>query len=333
MLSRDYQARIDAVKEKAQGRWTDILATMGVNQAILKRRNLPCPWCGGTDRFQYTDKFGQGNYHCRKCGAGDGFKLLQAVTGKDFHPLLVEVERYLRLSPSGTANTPAVPSAERMKQLAQRLWQEAQPVTTGDEVDRYLQGRGIALETYPPVLRCHPALAYYEKDAEGKSRKIADYPALLACVQGADGHGLTLHRTYLQQGAKAAVAEPRKLLSAALGGAVRLFAATHELAVAEGLETSLAVHQASGKPIWMALNAGNLEKLWLPETVQRVLIYADNDAHGDFTGQASAFALARRLRRTLKGQPLREVQVYLPKQPGTDWADVWYSKQALARSG
>ena len=326
MLSPDYQARISAVKQQAQGRWTQILTTLGVDPAILRRRNLPCPNCGGTDRFQYTDKFGHGNYHCRKCGPNDGFALLRALTGNDFHTLLIEVERVLDLAPPPKRADAPAPSPARMRQLAQRLWREAKPVTSDDDVDRYLQARGIALGVYPSVLRCHPNLAYYEKDHAGKSRKVAEYPALLACVQGADGHGLTLHRTYLQAGAKAPVAEPRKLLSAGVGGAVRLFAAAEELAVAEGLETALAVHLATGKPIWMALNAGNLEKLWLPDAVRRVLIYADNDADGDFTGQASAYALARRLRRSVNGAAPREVQVFVPKQPGADWADVWHNQ-------
>ena len=35
----------------------------------------PCPTCGGADRFQYTDRFGNGNYHWRGCRAGGGLKL------------------------------------------------------------------------------------------------------------------------------------------------------------------------------------------------------------------------------------------------------------------
>ena len=84
------------------------------------------------------------------------------------------------------------PSAERMKKLAQRIWNEAKAVTVGDEVDRYLSGRGLALPVYPKVLRFHPALGYYQKEAAGKSRKVAEYPAMLACIQGADGHAVTL---------------------------------------------------------------------------------------------------------------------------------------------
>ena len=332
MQDREYEARIEAVKQRAHGRWTEILASMGVDEAILKRRNLPCPLCGGTDRFQYTDKFGEGNYHCRQCGPGGGFKLLQAVKGVDFNTVLRDVERCLGVMPLTAPPRASEPSAERMKKLAQRIWNEARPVTLGDEVDRYLSGRGLALPVYPKVLRFHPALGYYQKDA-GKSRKVAEYPAMLACIQGADGHAVTLHRTYLRDGGKLAAHDAKKVLSAGINGAaVRLFEATGELAISEGIETGIAVHLATGKPVWAGLNAGNLEKLWLPNSAHTVCIYADNDAGGDFAGQAFAFALARRLKREDKKTGIRQVQIFVPKQAGTDWADVWRQRlEAQAR--
>lgn len=39
-----------------------------------------------------------------------------------------------------------------MKRLCQRIWQEAKPIVFGDEVDRYLRNRGIALTNYPKTL-------------------------------------------------------------------------------------------------------------------------------------------------------------------------------------
>jgi len=97
--------------------------------------------------------------------------------------------------------------------------------------------------------------------------------------------------------------------------------------VCEGIETAIAVFLATGKPVWSALSAGNLEKLWIPETVKRLCIYGDNDADGDFTGQASAYALARRVKREEAQSGPRTVQVFLPKLAGTDWADVWLQRQ------
>ena len=324
MQDSAYAARIEVVKQRAHGRWTEILASLGVDESILKRRNMPCPLCGGTDRFQYTDKFGEGNYHCRQCGPGGGFKLLQATLGVDFDTALRDVERLVGMIPAMAVVRTCEPSAERMKKLALRIWNEAAPVTQGDEVDRYLGGRGLALPVYPKVLRFHPALGYFQKDAAGKSRKVAEYPAMLACIQGAGGHAVTLHRTYLHDGGKLAAGDAKKVLSAGINGAaVRLFEATEELAISEGIETGIAVHLATGKPVWAGLNAGNLEKLWLPNSVRKLCIYADNDADGDFAGQAFAFAFARRLKHEEKKTGARQVQVFLPKLAGTDWADVW----------
>lgn len=328
MQNREYEARIEAAKQRAHGRWTEILASLGVDERILKRRNLPCPLCGGTDRFQYTDKFGEGNYHCRSCGPGGGFKLLQAVLGIDFNTALRDVERCLGMMPV-RANEP---SAERMQKLAQRIWSEAKPVTAGDEVDRYLTSRGVALPVYPKVLRFHPALGYYQKDADGKSHKVAEYPAMLACIQGEDDHAVTLHRTYLRDGAKLAVPDAKKVLSSGINGAaVRLFEATEDLGISEGIEKSIALYLATGRPFWAGLNAGNLEKLWIPDSVRRIWIYADNDAGGDFAGQAGAFILARRLKRETHRTGKRDVQVFVPKDAGVDWSDLWLRRvQALS---
>lgn len=332
MQHADYAARVDEVKQRAHGRWTEILASLGVDERILKRRNLPCPLCGGTDRFQYTDRFGEGNYHCRHCGAGGGFKLLQAVKGMDFNTALQAVERCVGSSPPPPHAPSVDPSAEQMKKLARKIWDEATPVQAGDPVDRYLAGRELGLVSYPRVLRLHPALGFYEKDVAGKSRKVAEYPAMLACIQGPDGHAVTLHRTYLQDGRKATVAEAKKVLSSGINGAaVRLFDPTDELALAEGIETALAVHLATGKPVWAALSAGNLERLWLPESVRKLCVYADNDANSHFDGQAFAYALARRLKKEEHRSGPRKVQVFVPKEPGTDWADVWCAKSQLKR--
>jgi putative DNA primase/helicase len=306
MRDQEYGARVEVVKQRAYGRWTEILASLGVDERILKRRPLPCPLCKtGVDRFQYTDRFGQGNFHCRKCGAGGGFKLLQAVRGIDFNTALCDVERALGMLPA---------------------------VVLGDEVDRYLKGRGLSLTSYPDALRCHPALGYFRKEGAAKARKVADYPAMLACVRSANGEAVTLHRTYLHQGRKLAAPDAKKVLCAGFSGAaVRLGEPSDELALCEGIETGIAVMLATGKPVWSALSAGNLEKVVVPESVRQVCIYADNDADGDFTGQASAFALARRLMREVNqdGAP-RSVRVFLPKNPGADWADVWQQRQSPA---
>ena len=333
MQDREYAARVDAVKQRAHGRWDEVLAAAGVDPQILRHRNGPCPLCGGTDRFQYTDKFGEGNYHCRQCGPGGGFKLLQAARGLDFHRALTEVEHQLGLLPPARQVCEPAPEAApgaRMRRLVQRLWDEARPVTPGDEVDRYLCGRGLSLRQHPGVIRFHPSLGYYEKDGEGKSRQVATYPAMLALIQAPDGQPVTLHRTYLKDGRKLPVPDAKKVLSAGIhGAAVRLQEPGSQLAVCEGIETALAVHLATAKPVWAGISAGNLERIWLPDTVREVCIYADNDSGTEFAGQYFAYALARRLKRETQQAGPRLVRVFVPRHAGTDWADVWCQRLDL----
>lgn len=328
-MDRELEQRIATVKAQAEGSWTPILERIGVKAEILNRKNQPCPGCGGDDRFQYTDKFRHGDYYCRGCGAGDGFKLAEMVLGCDFMCVLKDVEEALGGPLPVSKQAPV--GIVRMRALAEKIWKEAVPVTPGDEVDRYLSGRGLHMEKYPSVLRFHPALGYYEKQDGGKSEKVAEYPAMLACVQGQDGLAVTLHRTYLRDGKKANLPDVKKLLSSGINGAaVRLFPAAAELAVAEGIEKSLALHLATGRPVWPALNCGNLEKLWIPESVRSLKIYGDNDSDSQFDGEAAAYALARRVRKEeLRRGYAIDVEVFIPKNKGEDWEDVW--RRRLAR--
>lgn len=328
MEPREFEARVDGIKLRAHGQWTQILLALGVAEEVLNRRNQPCPICGGTDRFQYTDRFGAGNYHCRGCGAGGGLKLAQACLGISFMELLEKLERLLGNPAQLGVDEPVGPSPERMKALCKRIWREARPIALGDEVDRYLRNRGLQLSAYPKTLRCHPSLGYYERNG-AKSTKVAEYPAMLACVQGPDGHAVTLHRTYVADGAKLGDRAPKKLLSAGISGAaVRLQEATDELSVTEGIETGLAVLIGTGAPVWSALSCGNLERLWVPDTVRRIRLYADNDADSEFDGQASAYALARRLKKERRCGGTCQVEVYVPRRAGTDFADVWLRRLA-----
>ena len=325
----EFDERMRKMLPLAHGRWTEILAQCGVDERLLQHRNGPCPiaGCGGEDRFQYTDKFGEGNYFCRHCGAGGGFKLLQNWFRLSAGETLRKVESVLNILPENPA--PILPrrSVHDAQRSRNKVWKETILIRPGDEVDRYLDNRGIALEKYPETLRFHPALPYFVKENPGgRYVHVADFPAMVACLQGKDGGIVALHRTYLQNGLKAPVDEPKKLLGDAwFGSAVRMGEPTTELSVSEGIENGIAVLKRTGPPVWPALTAGNLEQIWIPDTVTKLRIYADNDADRCFDGQASAYILARRLRKARRASPV-EVEVFIPKVGGSDWTNVFSAK-------
>jgi len=183
----------------------------------------------------------------------------------------------------------------------------------GDPVWRYLNRR-LGIEQVPAGLRLHPALKYTDEDG----RDLGQFPAMLARLQYPDGTGASIHRTYLTvDGDKAAVPLPKKVMPGkpTKTAAVRLSGVETTLGVAEGIETALAASIRFGTPVWAATSAALLES-WVPPTgVERVLIAGDADR--SYTGQASAFTLARRLVRD--GY---EVEVQIPGEIGTDWADL-----------
>jgi putative DNA primase/helicase len=297
------------VREAATGRWPGILVALGVDSSFLTDKHKPCPVCGGENRFRFDDKDGRGTYFCSHCGAGDGFSLLMNLKGWDFRTTAREVEQIVGTVPAGKP-APVFDDEAKIKVL-NRAWSESSPLLDGDGAMHYLTGRGLHVELPMPVLRLHPGLAYRDG-----GEVLGRFPALMALVTGPDGKGVTLHRTYLQDSRKAPVPSPKKLMPGKpiKGAAIRLHPAGDVLGVAEGIETALAARQLFNVPTWSCISAAGIESFIPPKEVRKVIIFGDNDVSG--TGQAAAWALAKRL--IAAGMP---VEVRLPKQIGTDWAD------------
>ncbi len=308
------------VKPLARGQWVEILLAHGFPIESLRNRHSPCPICQGTDRHRFDDKGGDGSSIYNQCGAHDPFTLISLFTGCSLKDALYSVGGYLGLTTSQPATprppritqTPILATSEpdqRKIDTLKREYAASRPIQANDPVDQYLRNRRIKLAAYSKVLRCTDALPYYE---DGKL--ISTHPAMLAVVQSPDGKPVTLHRTYLTtDGHKAAVTSLRKLMppgipSSILGAAIRLYPAKDTLYIAEGIETALAVHVATGFPVWATISANGMAALILPDTVKRVWIMADHDVN--HTGEKAASILASRLR--LKGCDCR---VLLPKGP------------------
>jgi hypothetical protein len=94
---------MNAVRERARGRWPSIFDALGIEVGTGKHR--PCPVCGGRDRFRCDNKNGSGSWFCNQCEphAGDGFALVMNVRGCDFPEALRLVAGILGLDASTTS--------------------------------------------------------------------------------------------------------------------------------------------------------------------------------------------------------------------------------------
>lgn len=299
--------RLD-VRQIARGRWRSILTVLGMDERALSGRHCPCPMCGGRDRFRFDDKDGRGTFYCSGCGAGDGVALAMGITGQSFRDVAAEVERI-----AGTVR-PTQAKAERTDddKLAalRRAFRESRPIERGDEACRYLAGRGLRMYDLPEGIRTHPGMQYRDGGAV-----LGTFPVMLATVTSPTGGAVSMHRTYIQDGRKAPVPAPKKLMQGfpLAGAAIRLTPVSRSLGIAEGIETALAASELFEAPAWSCISTSGIESFEPPEGVEHVVIFADNDAN--FAGQAAAYRAAHRL--ALKGI---EVEVIIPPTVG-DWLD------------
>jgi putative DNA primase/helicase len=217
----------------------------------------------------------------------------------------------------------------RREQL-NRTWRESLPLThrEAEPARLYLARRGLTTRV-PEALRFHPDLGYY-----ADQRLVGCYPAILAQVTGQGGDAVTLHRTYLTvDGDKAPVDAPKKLMrhetaKQLSGGAIRLVEPGSRLAVTEGLETALAVIEATGLPTWATGNAHLLETFVPPPGVRQVLVFADKDRpsrqHPSGHGQEAARGLVTRLwAMGIRAGAIAPGLDIPDGSKGVDWLDVF----------
>jgi putative DNA primase/helicase len=297
------------LQQRAIGRWQTILPQLGIDAKFLKRKNGPCPMCGGKDRWRFTDLNGKGTWYCNHCGSGNGIALALKFTGLPFKELAEKIERIIGDAPAVQPVRSAERTDEQRRAGLNHLWQTSTAIRPDDPVDKWLNARGVGLSAYPKCLRCC-------MDVRHSGPPVSFHPAMLAIVADPIGKPATIHKTYLARDrGKAGVDRARMFCpgNRPAGGAVRLAEPQDVLGIAEGIETSLAAARLFDVPVWAALDASGIEKFEPPPEVQRLIIFGDNDVNG--RGRQAAYTLAARMEGL-------EVELQLPDRPGMDWNDV-----------
>ena len=289
-------------KDAARGRWHGIMSYYGLTDKQLSGKHSPCPNCNGKDRFRFTDR-GSGDYFCSGCSPGDGFDLVMKITGLSFGEVAKEIDDIV-----GNIRQEKIkmPDTDKAAALLKRISGELTPID--DNTKAYLKYRGVPACS---GMRSHPGLTYYE---DGKP--AGKYPAMVTRFLTSNGTLSTYHVTYLQDGKKAPVSSPKKIMPVCqpmAGGALKLTPVAEHMGITEGVETALVCMDRFVLPVWASSNTAMLEAFEPPQGIKSLIIYADNDAN--YAGQKSAYVLANRL--ALQGL---QVDVLVPPHIG-DFCD------------
>ncbi|MCK9622180.1 MAG: toprim domain-containing protein [Methylobacter sp.] len=265
-----------------------MLTNLGIDEAFLNGKHGACPLCGGNDRFRFDRK--REMAFCSGCGHKSPLDLAIAYLGRPFRETAAEIRQILGVTTMEPIKQ--VDDYEKNKARLFEIYGGRKSINGPNIVEYYLASRGLTSRPEQDVFY-HPNVTYYE---DGK--RVGTFPAMVSVFRNVARETATYHITYLTtEGQKAAVSSPKKILPTIrqlAGCSIQLFAPKNEvLAIAEGIETALAVHQLEGLPVWAAGNAQLMEAIQIPVNINEVWIYADRDP--SFTGQKSAYTLARRL--------------------------------------
>lgn len=190
----------------------------------------------------------------------------------------------------GTAAREAEADRQKRATGARALWLSAQQLGPGCPAWVYLAGRGCdlgLLDRVPGALRYHPKLYNRALDAER--------PALVANITTRDGR-MAVHRTWLEPDPKnpgswrkLSVVNPKMTYGTYKGGSIHLWrgasgqpikkAQPGELVcITEGIEDGLSVAIAMPKArVLVAVSLSNMANISLPETIEEIVLCADND--------------------------------------------------------
>ena len=277
----------------------------------------PCPVCGGTDRFAVHLR--KRAWRCRGCGVGggDAISLAQHIEGLDF---MRAVESVCGEPPPRGGETEPDPERERRRARAERdrrareaeareydrrqrekarwLWSASEPAT-GTIVEPYLRSRSISVPP-PGTMRFlpphkpehHPAmLVPYGIPEEPEPGTLTIAKAAISAV----------HLTLLKPdgSGKIEVEKPNspKITVGSPSGQPLVLAPMNDLmglAINEGIEDALSVHEATGLGVWAAGSAGFMPALAdvVPAYVEVVHVMVDDNPNG----RRNSAELVRRLR-------------------------------------
>ena len=168
--------------DAARGKWEDVLTRLGIDSRYLRNKNGPCPVCGGTDRFRFDNKNGNGTWYCNQCDphSGNGINLLMSFHGWEFAKAAGEIDQVVgNCSQDQSTQTAKQDPKIRLRKIQKGL----QSIDGINPVSLYLKNRNLPKCS---ALSYHPKQAYYEDGSYKGS-----FPCMVAKFSSKCGKPLT----------------------------------------------------------------------------------------------------------------------------------------------
>ena len=323
---------------KLKGMWKTIYRDFGMDDKFLSKQHMKCPFCGGKDRFRFTDYEMDGWVYCNQClpDGLDGISFLmrhEQILFNEINPML---RKYMNEKPENTFDTQDE-KIERNKVKLRGIYSKCETIQRESATAMYLANRtGFIKQSFATLLEpknifhCE-SCPYYDK------KQLVGYmPAMVCIVRNPEQEPVTLHITYLtQEGTKADIEHPKKIMPTignSKGGGIvlRKNVGNKVLIISEGVENLFAGMRQLGFSLdspcdlFVGISANGIKSANIDSNLyHEIIILVDNDK--SFTGQAASYSLANAL--WLKN---RDCQITLktPKVAGEDWCDVYAKLQS-----
>ena len=280
-----------------------------------------CPYCHDdkndlTNKYKLYANMNKGTYFCQRCNSSGPI----AKLGSDLFGIKIKDH-------SSNNDDKEVDDSKIL--FLQKQFNESKLLN--DEISNpasaYFDNRGLVIPNSPEIRFC-AGVDYYdsEKNFRGK------HPAIVSRLRDANKNHVCSHYVFIDNKGSKITFNPVKKLAGKAKGATLILNGLNfqEIAVAEGLETALAIHQATGLTTYVCFSANGVKDFCCPSEVTKLHIFADQDASR--TGERVSKILAKR-----ESSKKRQVFVHIPDKAllngskSVDFLDLLNSNQDIKK--
>ncbi|UJF20268.1 toprim domain-containing protein (plasmid) [Vibrio sp. SS-MA-C1-2] len=317
---------------------------------------VPCPFSKqGKTVFRFYKDWEQngGGYHnqfgrlgdgidmvalLENCSKGKAISVILEILGEERSALRGHQQSHYTAAPKKSWEEINKAQLEKNRWIISQVEQGCIYAKDSQVALNYLNSRGLT-DYAPETVGFNPSLFMYDK--EGNKVNL---PGLVFYIVNPDLKAISMHRIFLESDGsdKAKCLENAKMqcspVAESKGASIHLGEPTicydqfgHKrvvLAVCEGPETGLAIQNIEGIGVWCGISSTIMEKMYVPEIVTDLLIFADKDrvnqANGQREGTRAAKALADRIATS---HPFTRVSIFTPPtdinegSKSQDWLD------------